>query len=530
MIRKDKAAGAHSAQQELDELRQLLFEREHVRLERIERSLDEDRVAPEALSKVLPKALMLAQDDKALNYALAKPVESALQQSVRKNPAPLAEAIYPAIGPAIRKAVSTAISSMMQGFNAALENSFSPRSLMWRFDAWRTGKKFSEVALLKTLVFRVEQVFLIHRKSGLLLRHLVAPTVEANDADMVSAMLTAIQDFARDSFNASAHDTVRTMKVGEVNVWVEQGPHALLAVTVRGTPPGELRGVMQRALERCHADMASELAEFAGAAEPFATVEPHLETCLLQARTVKNNDVRNTVLFFLALAAVIGLAYWFVNSTLQERRWNRFLTAVRTEPGLVVTEYGERDGKYFIEGLRDPLATDPSALLKKLEADRVDQTWRTYHALDGDLLLKRARLVLAPPTGVKLSLVDGALAAKGSASRAWLDRAPLLAAAMGTTLQLNVEDLDVRRLDAARALVADYKGGVAGLGNLARTVRNAFDHAHALGVRAYVSVTGLGAADARMRLLAAGSFDGTEIRVGKSTDGPLQFRIIERAR
>ena len=85
--------------------------------------------------------------------------------------------------------------------NQTLGRSFSAQGLKWRLEAWRTGKALREVVLLRTLVYRVEQVFLIHRETGLLLQHVSAgPRRASQDADMVSGMLTAIRDFVQDSF------------------------------------------------------------------------------------------------------------------------------------------------------------------------------------------------------------------------------------------------------------------------------------------------------------------------------------------
>jgi OOP family OmpA-OmpF porin len=58
--------------------------------------------------------------------------------------------------------------------------------------ALRTGTSFAEVVLLNTLLYRVEQVFLIERESGLLLQHVRSAAVRTEDADMVAGMLTAI--------------------------------------------------------------------------------------------------------------------------------------------------------------------------------------------------------------------------------------------------------------------------------------------------------------------------------------------------
>ena len=78
----------------------------------------------------------------------------------------------------------------------------SKQGLKWRFEALRTRKPFAEVILLHTLVYQVEQIFLIHKDTGLTLQHVVSKAELANDPDLVSGMLTAIKDFVQDSFGA----------------------------------------------------------------------------------------------------------------------------------------------------------------------------------------------------------------------------------------------------------------------------------------------------------------------------------------
>ena len=69
------------------------------------------------------------------------------------------------------------------GLNRTLDQSFSLKGLSWRLEAWRTGVPFHQIVLRNTLIYRVEQVFLIHRDSGLLIQHLARADVETQDAD-----------------------------------------------------------------------------------------------------------------------------------------------------------------------------------------------------------------------------------------------------------------------------------------------------------------------------------------------------------
>ncbi len=116
-------------------------------------------------------ATLWRKDDPQMTRALAPTVEEALTASVRRNPRPLADALFPIFGPAIRKAIAASLSSMLESLNQTIEHSLSWRALQWRITALRTGKPFAEIVLLNTLVYRVEQVFLIDRESGLLLQH-----------------------------------------------------------------------------------------------------------------------------------------------------------------------------------------------------------------------------------------------------------------------------------------------------------------------------------------------------------------------
>ena len=78
------------------------------------------------------------------------------------------------MGPAIRRAIAEALRAMVDSFNQVLQHSLSARALRWRVEAWRTGRPFAEVVLSHSLVYRVEQVFLVHRDTGLLLQHVAA--------------------------------------------------------------------------------------------------------------------------------------------------------------------------------------------------------------------------------------------------------------------------------------------------------------------------------------------------------------------
>jgi len=157
-----------------------------------------------------PSACAVKKKDgeRALAKALSPTIQETLRESVRKDPHVLADALFPMMGPAIRKSITETLRAMLESFNAALEHSLSAQGIKWRIEAFRTGKSFGEIVLMHSLLYRVEQVFLIHRQTGLVLSHVVATSVSTQDPSMVAGMLSAIQQFVRDSFDSKNEETL----------------------------------------------------------------------------------------------------------------------------------------------------------------------------------------------------------------------------------------------------------------------------------------------------------------------------------
>jgi outer membrane protein OmpA-like peptidoglycan-associated protein len=412
---------------EMAELRSLLLGPAEGQIAEIHERLTDPHRQLMEVSDVLPDAIAVrTRRDDELAQALGPTVTTAIERSVRRNPQPLVDAIFPVIGPAIRRAISVALSGMVQSLNQSMAYSFSAQGLKWRIEAWRTGKTFAEVVMLHTLLFRVEQVFLIHRETGLLLQHVVAGGAAVQDADMVSGMLTAIQDFVHDSFNSPAEEQLETMEVGDLTVWIEQGPLAIIAAVIRGTAPQELRPVFQETLETIHLQFRTQLQDFSGDASQFDGARPLLEDCL-QTQIDEDKQGRAPARFprsIIVIASVILLALlvWGFFAWRDSRRWNSYVERVKREPGVVVTDAGTRDGKYFIAGLRDPLARDPSAFMAESKVNPSDVVTRfePFQAMSPEFVLARARSLLQPPPTVNLKFNNGVLEAEGFAALQWV--------------------------------------------------------------------------------------------------------------
>lgn len=441
---------------EFAELRELLLGGERRQLDELRRRLDELGITPEQLAELLPQAIALrASQDRQLARALAPTVEEAIGESVRRNPRQIATAIFPVLGPAIRKSIAEAMSAMVASINRAIEHSISIQGIKWRIEGWRSGVPYAEIVLRHALVYQVEQVYLIHGETGLLLAHAALDARKAEDADLISGMLTAIRDFVADSFSASDTGGLRTFTVGDLTVMVEQGPQALLAAVVRGQPPESLLPRLQETLETVHLRLASAFAEFDGDNAPFEVARPLLAECLeTVTRTADRKRGIRGLAWTVPLFLLIAIPAWLVFQS--NRRWDDAVSRLRAEPGIVLVNAERSGGRWRFSGLRDPLAANPTALLAAAGADTsgISARWDLYHSFEPALVLERTRRLLAPPSAVTLALRGDTVTASGVAAVDWVARAASTSALPAGVTSLDLSGVALSMPDPLTPVVA----------------------------------------------------------------------------
>jgi outer membrane protein OmpA-like peptidoglycan-associated protein len=417
----------------LDALRSLLLEHDRAALAAVQRKLDDPQQFAEAISAVLARAFTLAETREELAGVLA-PVERAARMAIRKDPSTLVGVIHPLVGPAIRRSIAEALDGTLQGLNQAFKHSLSWRGLKWRLEAYRSGSTFGDVVLKHTVVFRVEHLFLIHGKTGLLLEHVAASEAETQDPHMVSGMLTAIQDFVRDSFGnntGEAGGSIDSVRLGDLLLWCEAGPFAFLAAVIRGNPPETLRAVLRDTLTGIHDELRGPLEEFQGDSAHLGDLVTRLKASLQQQEQRPEKRL-SPWLWALPLVLLVIAGSWLVLRKVEESRVAAYVQRLRHVPGVVVTGVERGNGGWEISGLRDPLATDPADLVAESNLDpaRIVGHWEPYLALNPAIVLKRVTASLDPPVGVSLLLDGDTIRAKGSAPDHWLDKARVLIAGL----------------------------------------------------------------------------------------------------
>jgi len=474
------------ADADLESLRALLFQREIEMLEQLKARLDDPAAQAKDISNVVAEALLLrAGKDDRLQVALEPLVENIFQVSLRRHPHRFIDVLFPLMGPSLRKSIAETFRSMMEGFNKSMEMAFSWKGLRWRFEALRTGKPFSEIVLLHSLIYRVEQVFFIHSETGLEIAHASAEGIEIQDTGMVSAMLTAIQDFVRDSFTDGKSGDLESFQHGEYTFLLEKGSKAYIACQIRGTPPAGFREQVRTTLENMLIEYAEPLETFSGDTAPFASAGRYLDALFISRFVDENRPpplwVRALpILLVLGLAGALGFIWHKSDQTRQEaalqaqlqadeanafdQSMHQGLALLRTEPGLLIVHVApDATAPWEVLLLKDDLARTPQEVLMAKGVDPSRYIFRIIPQVsyERSIVARRVAAKIHPPSTVSMRFGDdGTLHFSGAAPMEWMLQARQEALALPGVQAIDMREVSDPRKERLALMVQEIESAV----------------------------------------------------------------------
>lgn len=215
-------------------------------------------------------------DRDALVAAFAPILGDVIRRKIQDSREEMIEALYPIIGQIIGRAVAEAIRGLARTIDARMRISFTPQAIIRRLRAKVRGVPDSALLLRDALPFQVTEILLVERQSGLLLQYLARDPAVGADSDLVSGMLTAIRDFAQDTFGRTAEGQLDEIQYGSRRILIEAARHAYLAVVIDGIEPAGFHADVRERVIRFENEYADVLARYDGDAARFAAFRPVL--------------------------------------------------------------------------------------------------------------------------------------------------------------------------------------------------------------------------------------------------------------
>ena len=324
--------------------------------------------------------------------------------------------------PLVRKSVTAFITELLEKTNTLIENSLTIKGLSWRFKAWQSGVTFSQYAASQTFAFRVEQVFLIHRETGLLLNSVSLGLELEADADMVSSMLTAINDFVSDSFTSNTgkiEQNLDVVRTDDFTLLLKKGPKASVVAAITGNMPQGVANQLQQTLEEIHKLYDKELDNFNGDSIPFNNSEHQLRDCLMTVlKPESNTHKRPWMALTVVLLVLIGCGFLLVKRWQSHELMNQ-ISAIDKAPGILLTNIDTLGLEQIqLEVLRDPAALSVQEWLEQqsIDSSRVILKERAYLSLDLSLIKHKTELIVARYPNVTIDWLDNSPKFKGKST------------------------------------------------------------------------------------------------------------------
>lgn len=442
----DKVPPSESSDNSLDKVRKLLIGQDD---KFIQEKLQHN--AKGLVSNVVSEALFERESkDGSVNKVLVPLVERSLHRSIEANSEKIVGTLYPLVGALVRKAVSSFLVEFVERTNALIENSFSPKSVSWRFKAWQSGVSYSEYVASQIYQYQVQQILVIHRETGTLLHSISSDPEKEKDADLISSMLVAINDFVADAFGVTSNESENELgeiKTDDFTLLIKIGPQALLVAAVTGSIPPEVRGTLQKALEEFHQFYQQPLVNYDGDNAPFEGCETILSDCLVSERKEgegkRSKRIVGTVVLVAIFASLLILSFMRVSLSILKSD----LHELTPPPGVIVTDVFISNGRVHAKVLRDPVATNIEQWLveNEINVDKVTVVEEPFVSLNPSLVEQKLEKLI---NNYPLSESESVTMDKGE------NRSYLISGTVFTPSAINL-DQQINAIPGIEALVVD---------------------------------------------------------------------------
>ncbi len=282
-MNKNKAKNADA---ELQRLRDLLlgadsdFARIRSELEHLRSQFADKEAMIASLNPLLTDLLerTISDNKEDVAEALAPVMGEAIKRQVVETREEVVDALYPIIGKTIRKSVAEAMSDQFSSVNKKIENTIRRSFLPTWLQAQLLGMKRADLLIKGSLPFRIEQIFVIHSETGLLIAHVSADEHENGngvDQELISGMLTAIRDFVAHAFQSHDHD-LQEIHYGQSKILLDLGRYAYLAVVISGYEPDNFYKDVGRLNQKIYNRYYRALRQFNGDLSDFVNISSPL--------------------------------------------------------------------------------------------------------------------------------------------------------------------------------------------------------------------------------------------------------------
>jgi outer membrane protein OmpA-like peptidoglycan-associated protein len=268
--------------------------------------------APTSVAKALAPEMALALqeqarlDSDAVAQALGPQMGEAIKTQILVEREAMVDALYPVIGTTISKYMVEVVKTI----NDKVETSLSPEGVWRKIRAKIQGVSEAELILRESLGYKIQSILLIHKTSGLVIRHLQPPGNFKVEAAMLAGMLTAMRSFVSECITQPDSDSeLHEIEYDASKIILEIGGYCYLAVLVRGNPSPALIAGIRETLGQIILKAGKSISTYAGDPSTVpASVDVALDKLLQSEPQLPRHRKFPSGIHYLMAAVLIPLA------------------------------------------------------------------------------------------------------------------------------------------------------------------------------------------------------------------------------
>jgi OOP family OmpA-OmpF porin len=122
----------------------------------------------------------------------------------------------------------------------------------------------------------IDDVFLLYARDGVLIKHETRRLRPDIDMDILSGMLTAVQQFVKDSFRGEEGEELNEMTVGQMHILIGRGKYLILAATVTGGDIESMTVQIRKAVQDMEDHHWDQLEDWDGDMDVAKVLSPYI--------------------------------------------------------------------------------------------------------------------------------------------------------------------------------------------------------------------------------------------------------------
>ncbi len=225
-------ATAHKKEDEvlLNQLQSILLKEERLAIERLQETIEDPVLLSEKIRPIIEERMLFFKENfpKEFKVTVDKMIEVKLKASQEE----ILDVIYPVMGKMIKKYVNHQIQMLKDSIDESIKKTFFSKGILWRLKNSLFGIKVSDQVIHNLKDYKIEEIYVIQRNSGLLFGS--ASTENTIDQDVIAGMLTAIKSFVEDAFKRERED-LEMIQYGTYKILLQNFYSYYIAIAISGS-------------------------------------------------------------------------------------------------------------------------------------------------------------------------------------------------------------------------------------------------------------------------------------------------------